>query len=548
MTPADRRLVAAAAVLATGLCFLGIGRTDLWAPDETRVAEISREMLDGGNWLLPRLNGRPFIEEPPLFYWLQAGTYRLSGGPSAAAARWPSAISAALGVAVTAVFARAVGGSSGIAALVLVTAPEYWWMARSGTPDTAATTATALALTLFLLAWKSGRGVLLAGAVAAVGVAFWLKSLLGAGLALLTALAFIALAGAGHLRSHQLGAAALGLSVAIASWLVALAWRQGGNAISFFLLTNHLGRLLGSGEVGHLRSAFYYVPNLTLDLLPWSIALPGALVAAGRRARDPARLFPLLWAVCMAVALSLAATKRAHYLLPAYPAFAVLIAQWWQSQEKSRLDRATRRVLVATLLLGFPVLALVLLTLDPAVVMLIGSTGHLLTATLLRSPARLTPWIAAGVVGLLGFLFAAAERAHSPARAAVAVAACSAALQLVITQVVLPEFNVFCSARPWGEQLGRAARGGASVMTFGFSNREAVSPFLFYAGRLIPDVRTAPRLEQLLRRAPACALVRADAHEKLAAALGDLSTTSGTIGRLRVVLVSGSAGGCERGG
>src|SRR5207302_422319 len=210
---------------------------------------------------------------------------------------------------------------------------------------------------------------------------------------------------AGHLRSHQLGAAALGLSVAIASWLVALAWRQGGNAISFFLLTNHLGRLLGSGEVGHLRSAFYYVPNLTLDLLPWSIALPGALVAAGRRARDP------------------------------------------------------------------------------ALVMLIGSTGHLLTATLLRSPARLAPWIVAGVVGLLGFLFAAAERAHSPARAAVAVAACSAALQLVITQVVLPEFNVFCSARPWGEQLGRAARGGAAVMTFGFSNREAVSPFLFYAGR-----------------------------------------------------------------
>ena len=113
MTPADRRLVAAAAVLATGLCFLGIGRTDLWAPDETRVAEISREMLDGGNWLLPRLNGRPFIEEPPLFYWLQAGTYRLSGGPSAAAARWPSAISAALGVAVTAVFASAAPAATG---------------------------------------------------------------------------------------------------------------------------------------------------------------------------------------------------------------------------------------------------------------------------------------------------------------------------------------------------------------------------------------------------------------------------------------------------
>ena len=65
---------------------------------------------------------------------------------------------------------------------------------------------------------------------------------------------------------------------------------------------------------------------------------------------------------------------------------------------------------------------------------------------------------------------------------------------------------------------------------------------------LVSDVRTAARLEQLLRRGPACALVRADAYETLAAALGDLSTTPGTVGRLRVVLVSGNAGGCERGG
>src|SRR5207244_10734206 len=169
------------------------------------------------------------------------------------------------------------------------------------------------------------------------------KSFLGPGLALLTALVFLALAGAGRLRSRQLGAAMLALSVAIGSWLVALTWTQGGDAISFFLLTNHLGRLVGSREVGHLRSAFYYVPNLTLDLLPWSIALPAALVAAWRRARDPARLFPLLWAVCLAAALSLAATKRAHYLLPAYPAFAVLLAQWWQSQQKSPRQRAPRR-------------------------------------------------------------------------------------------------------------------------------------------------------------------------------------------------------------
>ena len=61
-------------VLVLGLlfvaCWLAIGR-DLWTPDEPREAEISREM-----WLapsvVPTLNGRPFIEKPPLYYWTSA--------------------------------------------------------------------------------------------------------------------------------------------------------------------------------------------------------------------------------------------------------------------------------------------------------------------------------------------------------------------------------------------------------------------------------------------------------------------------------------------
>ena len=123
MTRSDRRLLAVAAALATAALAVGIGRTDLWPPDETRVAEISREMRVERSWLVPRLNGTPFLEEPPLFYWLQAGPYRLAGGPSAAAARWPATVAAALGVLVTMALARAVGVSAGIAALILATAP-----------------------------------------------------------------------------------------------------------------------------------------------------------------------------------------------------------------------------------------------------------------------------------------------------------------------------------------------------------------------------------------------------------------------------------------
>src|SRR2546430_13550897 len=87
MTRSDRRLLAVAAALATAALAVGIGRTDLWPPDETRVAEISREMRAERSWLVPRLNGTPFLEEPPLFYWFQAGAYRLAGAAPAAPRR-----------------------------------------------------------------------------------------------------------------------------------------------------------------------------------------------------------------------------------------------------------------------------------------------------------------------------------------------------------------------------------------------------------------------------------------------------------------------------
>src|SRR2546426_7067284 len=94
MTRSDRRLLAVAAALATAALAVGIGRTDLWPPDETRVAEISREMRAERSWLVPQLNGTPFLEEPPLFYWFQAGAYRLAGGappPPAGGAPTPGA-------------------------------------------------------------------------------------------------------------------------------------------------------------------------------------------------------------------------------------------------------------------------------------------------------------------------------------------------------------------------------------------------------------------------------------------------------------------------
>src|SRR5439155_875918 len=347
MTRSDRRLLAVAAALATAALAVGIGRTDLWPPDETRVAEISREMRAERSWLVPRLNGTPFLEEPPLFYWLQAGAYRL-----------------------------------------------------------------------------------------AAGTAFWLKSLLGVGLASITIAAFVAWAGKGRLRTRDLLWAAAATGSGAALWLVLL-WRaESGGAVAFFVVKNHLGRLLGAPEEGHLRSALYYVPNLALDLSAWSIALPAAVASAWQERGDPGRLFVLLWAGLMTLTLTASASKRAHYLLPAYPALAVLVAGWWGRSGERLLDRVTWSSFAVVLLLACPGLGLVLLSLEPNVVMGMVETGsdHPMTLAreLLQVPTGAASWGAALLLALLGWSFLAARRARRPAQAAVAAAACATALHLFV--------------------------------------------------------------------------------------------------------------------
>ena len=68
MTPL-RRDLAALALLGALLFLLGLGRRDLWNPDEARYAEVAREMRASGFWAVPHLNGGIYREKPPLFFW-----------------------------------------------------------------------------------------------------------------------------------------------------------------------------------------------------------------------------------------------------------------------------------------------------------------------------------------------------------------------------------------------------------------------------------------------------------------------------------------------
>ena len=86
--------IALLGVLLGGSCFFGLSR-GLWTPDEPREAGIIREMYIAPD-VIPTLNGQPFIEKPPLYYWIAAFSFRIAGGPSVAAARAVSGLAGLL--------------------------------------------------------------------------------------------------------------------------------------------------------------------------------------------------------------------------------------------------------------------------------------------------------------------------------------------------------------------------------------------------------------------------------------------------------------------
>ena len=85
------RSFALALGLAMVLCFAGIGTHALWSPDEPTGAAVGRAMLESGDLIVPRLNGVPFLEKPPLYWWAQVAVFRLFG-VSDTTARVPSAL------------------------------------------------------------------------------------------------------------------------------------------------------------------------------------------------------------------------------------------------------------------------------------------------------------------------------------------------------------------------------------------------------------------------------------------------------------------------
>ena len=321
----ERALLAVLLLLAA-VAVLEPKGSGLAEPDETRYAEIPREMLASGDFVVPRLNGLPYFEKPPLLYWANAAAMRLLG-PTPWAARLPTRI-AGLGTLILVVLAA--GGfrkREGLAAgILLLAAPLGFLMARTNLTDGLLTfffTATLLGARAAIARRAEGRPWLglaaWTGAAAAGG--FLTKGLIA--LALPGLILLVWGAATGRLR----GLLALVASPAPlvffalgAPWFVALERRHPG-FLQFFFVHEHFQRF-ATDAARRTGPLLYFVPVIVGGFLPGLAFLFASFRRSWRRADEG--FFFLIWFAAVFAFFSLSQSKLPTYIFPALPAAAIL--------------------------------------------------------------------------------------------------------------------------------------------------------------------------------------------------------------------------------
>ncbi|WP_406699949.1 glycosyltransferase family 39 protein [Singulisphaera sp. Ch08] len=315
-------------LLALTLNLAGNGRVSLFDRDEPRYAGATREMRASGDWVHPTFNAEPRYHKPVLIYWLMmVGT--AVGGDNPFGVRLVSSLAgAATCLVVWAWGRRMLGERAGLlAGLILATAPIV--VAESKMATTDATLMLWVVGCQFCLWELSQRQSWKIAALfwTLLGLAILTKS--PAGPVLLFASAAVSWWCGGptsflkrlHWRWGPLLCAAI-----VLPWNVAILMRSHGEYYNV-AVGYHIIRRATSGIEEHGGFPGYYVVLSFLTCFPWSALLPAALYAGwSRRKESPVFGFLLGWIVGPLILLECVRTKLIHYYLPAFPAWALLIA------------------------------------------------------------------------------------------------------------------------------------------------------------------------------------------------------------------------------
>jgi 4-amino-4-deoxy-L-arabinose transferase-like glycosyltransferase len=379
------------AAIAGVLFFFNLGATHLWDVDEAIFSQAAKEMYERGDATTPYFNGQIFPDKPAMMYWLMMSAYEVFG-PTEFAARFWSAVFGVGSVLLTYRIGRLIFSPTAAfwSGLCLATSLNFNIIARAATPDSLLTFFSALAMLLFVVgtakarplsgaanernvpwagqirfepSWWSwclvyaamGAGVLTKGPIGVVlptaslglfllivrteplpvatssgwqgrllGLAAWLRRVFSPLHILRTIWSM-----------RPLTAVAMVLLVA-GPWYVLVGMATQGEWLVGFFGVHNFGRFTHAMD-DHSGPIYYYLIAIAIGFFPWSVWASPTVVLMRKQFREhhpwrPGYVLAYSWIAVWVGFFSLAGTKLPSYIIPAYPAIALLagcfVASW----------------------------------------------------------------------------------------------------------------------------------------------------------------------------------------------------------------------------
>lgn len=331
-TRAHSGYLALVLLLAAASILIGLDAIPLTDPDEGRNAEVAREMLMTGSFLVPSYNGLTYLDKPALYFDLVAGALAAFGATETAA-RLTSALFGVLTLVLAGLAARRFYGArtAALAVLVIASAPLFIAFSRTVIFDMALTFFVCAALFAGFIALEEGErgsGGWHGLAMLAASLATLVKGPVGFLLPLLGLLVYARLTGVGGGRRFFSLDNLLIFFVPVIGWFVALSI-QVPDFPYYGLVKESLARFTATAGFERGGPLWYYLPVIVAVFFPWSLLLPELVVRGWRRRRQAARADVLLavFALVVVAFFSVSRSKLPGYVLPAVVALGILTAR-----------------------------------------------------------------------------------------------------------------------------------------------------------------------------------------------------------------------------
>lgn len=348
-----------------------LGSYPLFTPDEGRYSEVAREMVATGDYITPRINGVAFLDKPILYYWLQAIAIKLFGVKEWALRLFP-VLFGIFGCVITYLAGRQLFNrrTGLISATILATAPLYFGSAHYANLDLEVAVLISSTLLCFITAIHSKNPIrtrLLYAVYIFSALAFLTKGMIGIAFPVMVIGVWIALVNRWEIikKLHLIIGLILFFAL-VTPWYV-FVQSMNPEFLHYFFVTQQVTRFLSAAEFNNKTPFWFYVPIVAIGFFPWTIFLVQALKKQLReiwlaRHQYQTELFLFLWFLIIFVFFSIPRSKTIGYILPIFPALALLVGNYL-SRVWENVDKKDMRIVIISFALIGVLLAAFLITL-----------------------------------------------------------------------------------------------------------------------------------------------------------------------------------------